>query len=241
MNIYSDGSIVSITLPYVDENGTELTVTAATYRVLDQDDVELVAETALAGLDVADIVIPAIHNTLSGGIRTIRTIELTMVTDAGTFTTGTRYVVESTQVLIVGGTSFQTYNESVLSGMDIFGLDNWSQASDRDRKKALIEAYYSIVAMTFTIGDISLYDEANILALESELLIALRKAQVAEANSVLGGNSIEDKRRIGLMSETIGESSNMFRPGKPLILPVSNAAMTYLSKYVSWSVKVNRG
>lgn len=61
-----------------------------------------------------------------------------------------------------------------------------------------------------------------------------------EANARLGGTDVSDLRREGLMSATVGEVSQMFRPSKPLVLPISHRALQVLAGYITWSVRASR-
>jgi hypothetical protein len=97
------------------------------------------------------------------------------------------------------------------------------------------------VNWAYLITNIGLLTAAEIEALPALFLQALRMAQIAESDSILGGDPVGELRREGLMSKTVGESSQMYRPGKPLVMPVSDRAMRYLAGYVRRSLVVGRG
>ncbi|NQZ53223.1 MAG: hypothetical protein HRT93_03105 [Piscirickettsiaceae bacterium] len=239
MEIYRDGSIVKVEMQFVDDNDNLVSPTSATYRVLSEDNTELVAETTVTindGDSGTAITVNSPENTLAvGAIKGLRTVELTMVTALGIVTSTSRYVVEAANTLVVGETSFQTYNQALLTSLDMVGIDIWSGSTDRQKKAAMIEAYVNITKLNFNIGNIS---EVDLTLIDSDLLAAIAKAQIAEADFMMGGDTVEDKRRTGLMSETVGESSNMFRPGKPLVLAVSEKALRYLTGYITWSRRI---
>lgn len=245
MEIYLDGSVVTLDLPFVDNQGSPVAPSSASYRVLSEDNSELVASTAVtinSGDVKTSVTIGSPENTLAVGARkALRTVELVMVTAMGTITSSVRYVIESSSTLAVGETSFQTYNEALLTGLDMANIDHWQQATDRVKKTALIEAYHNLCRLRFKVGDVSVMDATAIAGLSAQLQGALAKAQIAEADYILGGDGVGDKRRIGLMSETVGESSNMFRPGKPLALPASEGALRYLSGHITWGAGLSRG
>lgn len=90
-------------------------------------------------------------------------------------------------------------------------------------------------------GNLSLLTPLQFDRLPVRFKAALRLAQVAEADSILGGDPVDVRRREGLLSETIGEVRQQFRFGKPLDMPVSKRALRYLSQFVSFSKKVGRG
>lgn len=257
MKIYGDGSIVEVAIPLLTERGESFSPNTLTYRVLDEAGAELVASSALAygGETEMIVIVGAVSNTLGAGeTRMMRVVELTAITDEGIIVVESRYVIESITYLSVGDNSFQTYNEALLIEMDLIGVETWETAPAHKKKAALIEAYDSICKLTFRIGDrqdslfpnsanvnIKYLTASEIAALDARMLLAIRKAQVIEADVVLGGDPIAEKRKTGLMSETIGESSNMFRPGKPLVLPVSNRALHYLAPYITMRKVVGRG
>jgi len=268
MNNYRDGSFVDIELPFADENGIAVTPISASYRILAEDNTELVASTVvtLSGSEVSVVItVSALVNTLEANAhRALRTVELTMGTAKGMVSSFIRYTIESNTTVKVGANSFQTFNQSLLLSMDMMNLDQWGASEDRDKKKSLIEAYLNVSKLSFkavpresstssnaTPGlsrlsfsdnfSVSDLDETELKNLNAKLYMALRKAQIAEANYLLGGDAIGDRRSMGLMSETIGETSSMFRPGNPLNLPVSKKALSYLVGHITWSGKLGRG
>lgn len=83
-------------------------------------------------------------------------------------------------------------------------------------------------------------NEAQFMNLDERFRSALCRAQVIEANARLGGTDVSDLRREGLMSATVGEVSQMFRPSKPLVLPISHRALQVLAGYITWSVRASR-
>lgn len=90
-------------------------------------------------------------------------------------------------------------------------------------------------------GNLGLLTPAHYGRLPPRFKSALCKAQVVEADVLLGGDPTDDRRKDGLMLESIGEVKQMFRPGKPLDLPISKRALRYLSPFVSFSKRIGRG
>ena len=70
---------------------------------------------------------------------------------------------------------------------------------------------------------------------------ALCQAQLIEANIILGGDSLTDDRRQGMVSKKVGESATTWRAGKPLDLPVSRQALKALTGYIHYGSKLGRG
>lgn len=139
--------------------------------------------------------------------------------------------------LTVGVNSYQTEAEATALLEEVFGMNAYKAASPEDQSAALINAYHVINTMTFAdkngeyynLGDL---DAAGLAALEPGFLKALRIAQLIEANELMDPNSIHYKRLDGLMSETIGESSMMFRPGNINNYPITRRSMMFLRNYV---------
>lgn len=76
--------------------------------------------------------------------------------------------------------------------------------------------------------------------LPTKFRTALMQAQLAEANDVLEVDSIAERRRQGLILETIGEVKQMFSSIIPAQMAVSSKAMSYLSRYLASGKKIGR-
>lgn len=202
--------------------------------------------------------------------REARTVELYCLISGNTVLLSQSYGLQPSDVLIVGVNSFQTYAQSELTALDIPNLPGWDAADERQRTAALIDARYHIVQLNFSLlnsnsnldqtninyvpdvrsigrsdifvfnGNLDLLTPNEYLTLPNKLQNVLRLSQVVEADYILGGQPVEGKRRAGLMESKAGESSQMFRPGKPLDLPVCRRAMSYLGYYVTFARRVTR-
>jgi hypothetical protein len=89
-------------------------------------------------------------------------------------------------------------------------------------------------------GDLGILNETQYAALPDRFKKALRQAQVAEANAILGGDSNESRRQSGIIEDEIGESRQKYRDSKPLQLPVCRRALGYLSGYVTFAKRIGR-
>lgn len=79
-------------------------------------------------------------------------------------------------------------------------------------------------------------------AVPERQMTAIRKAQLLEASAIMENNPVMNARRSGLMSMTVGESSQFFRTSKPLDTPVvSPQALEYLKPYIRYVTKIGRG
>ncbi len=89
-------------------------------------------------------------------------------------------------------------------------------------------------------GNLAILTPQQFMTLPERFKTALRKAQVAEADRILGGDPYDEKRQSGLVMEQVGESRQMFRAGKALTLPVCRRALGYLSYYVTFNKRIGR-
>lgn len=266
MEIFRANSDVTLVVPLVDANGNTYNVSAISYRVVNQDELEIVAPVSLAtfstGSTEAVITVPTASNQLvAGNVRELRNIELYLTEDTNAITIRYPYVIEASEVLIVGGNSFQTYAQSLLTALEISDIPGWNDASEQDRITALMDARLHINQLNFGLltdyfdqsniapfgdmrflnGTLELIDPAQYVALPERLKKKLRLAQVVEADAILGGDPIKEQREAGLMSSSIGEVSQMYRSGKPLMLPVCKRALSYLSYYITFAKRIGRG
>lgn len=248
MNIYGDQSIVSATLTYVPPAASGIALSSATYRLLDDVGTELIAATALTPANNAVTVqIAAVNNTLpQDAVRAGRVIEVTMTLSNGEKRYETyHYAIAREETLTVPDVSFQTYMEAMMIAVDMPSMPGWDAADKNTRRNALAEAAERLGRLRFVVDGAeitSIRDMApsDFDLLSARFLIALRKAQVMEANIILGGDPVEDHRRDGIMSKTVGESSQMFRPGTPLVLAASARSMRYLTGYVRVGMSIGR-
>jgi hypothetical protein len=77
--------------------------------------------------------------------------------------------------------------------------------------------------------------------LPAGFLRAIKRAQLIEANVILGGDVVGRKRQDGILSETIGESSASFSDKPFLNLPISRQAYEELRRYIVIRIGVARG
>lgn len=265
MNVFLAGSFVSLTIPLQDRNGNAYSATAVEYRVVGNDGSELLPKTVVSpfvsGSNAVTIgVSPSLNSvtpidSLAIGpdkagavsVREIRTIELYLTVGLNTVMIVAWYALEPTNVLIAGLNSFQAYSHADALAFDIPGLNGWQSATEAERISALVDAHLGICQLRFSIfdhrpgGALALMTPIQYEALPISFKAALCKAQVAEADSLLGGNPVDIRRKEGLMLESIGEVKQMFRPGKPLDLPVSKRALKYLSPFVTFAKHIGRG
>jgi hypothetical protein len=172
------------------------------------------------------------------------------------------FVLVASRPLVVMVNSFMSYAEalSVRSSFGPT-LDGWDVTSSLTmRQGALAEAFERIARMIFAISHLDPMTHASSYAaygtgadepfdttrrlrlrsltveqfdaLPDQFRRAVKRAQLMEANVLLGGDAVGKKRQDGVISETIGESSIFFSSKPYLNLPVSRQAFEELKRYV---------
>lgn len=247
MLAFAPNTSATLSIPLLDANSLPLTADAVSYQVTDQSGAERVPLTVLVlpdgPTDTVELTLPGAINGLAvGASRELRVVTLSITTETGPATVVYRYLVKAEDALGVMKNSFQTFSQALLLGTEMVNMEAWDAASDDRKQAALADAYRAICKLRFdwTPHDMDKLDEAQFMNLDERFRSALCRAQVIEANARLGGTDVSDLRREGLMSATVGEVSQMFRPSKPLVLPISHRALQVLAGYITWSVRAGR-
>lgn len=237
----------------------EAGVSVADGLVLSEDIGQTVAFTTAGASLVLPVGIP------SAG----REIVVTLATPDGLVELREYFVLVSAAPLKPFVNSVMSYAEAVAVresfGPDMAGWDG--AASHQQRVNALINAHANISRIAFSVsqspsrqasdyagygtGSDNVFDmrrRVNLSALNSlsfaelpaSFTKALKLAQVVEADAVLGGDIVGEKRRDGIISETVGESSTFFQ-SRPLIdLPISRRTYAILKSYINLNFSVSR-
>jgi len=264
MNTFKSGSAVVVSFSLAADAGGVLAPIPLRWRVLDEEG-NLVAPWAAlpptAGAASVEIRTTEPMNTLvPPQLRGIRIVELEVVTAAGMVVLELAHQLESSQLLVPGINSFQTYYQAVLEAQ-LYTDDTmagWvSQAEPATRIRALSEAFDRIRMMPVVIdweSDQSIIRDVyndpprlrdltsdQILRLDKRLMKALKKAQLVEANSILDGDPVRQLRHGGVASMTVGESSQTFGPGRAVDNNgVSESAAKILARWVRGRVRIGR-
>jgi len=156
LEVYLGSTEVTVTVDLVDEMGNVLNVNSVDYRVVDQNNAELVARTAVAGFTAGDsqavIVVPQAFNTMAASsTREVRSVELFCATDAGTLGFSRSYGLETIDPLKIATNTFQNFAMAQLTAMDIPNIDAWHAASEQQKVAALIDAREHIVQLNFNL------------------------------------------------------------------------------------------
>jgi hypothetical protein len=161
--------------------------------------------------------------------------------------------------LVIQKNSFVTYNEALLLAREMTEAEGFDLAPREARVANLAEAWRTLVRLNYDLpddydrimsrvtdfpgadpGDIADMTAQEFLALDPLFVAAIKRAQVAEAIERLGGRSVADARAKGLMSSSIGEVSQMYRPGRPIDMGVSPRALKELRGYVVYTPRLSR-
>lgn len=264
MDRYGEGAAATLTLPLTIQNPN-----SATYTIADEEGVEILASTSLSISNTdtqASVTVAGTTNVLSSGkIRSLFVVTVTVLDSSGNKeVVKARYVVEKNSEMEVPASSFQTLNVAMLTVLDVPNVDAFEAADEDTQRKALAEAHWRLDQMYYDtlrgnhsyvtrqdritddmfdtdIRRVSEMTTSEFNGVDARFKSALLKAQIVEADDILGGNPIEKQRSDGLMSESVGESSQMYRPGKPVELPVGRRAFAYVSDWVIQQTAIGRG
>lgn len=250
---------VRVDFPQID--GTPITPTAIGYIVLDERGTVVRAreEVTPDGTSV-QVVVPASANELplEGVIRGLRTVRFVFDTAAGARTVDSRYIIETQSKLIPMFNSFQTYEEAIVTRLDLPALDGWDFADEPQQIAALITAHDRMcrASYRYRLSQNSVeYDEREMYwyitsmrertaqdfsDFPAAFQTALRRAQIYEADSILSGDPVGDKRLDGVVSETIGESKMFFNNKPPIRTPMCRKAMEVLGPYLYRGNRIGR-
>lgn len=259
MKHYPVGVDVALSVPLTDPNGAALTPTGLSYAVKDEAGEIIAGPIALSApyTSPVAITIPASLNNAAGG----RLVELSIITAAGTYVGQAIYGLRASSRLVLFQNTLQTLLQAELRADSMPNLDDWHAAANTEKETVLVEAFRRLTRLSFLVPDphafdpdwqsrISLGSHRRLVSSMWPLMTpelwddypahfhdAIMNAQVAEANDILSSadklDAIELKRRAGLMSESVGESSMMFRSGvRGLDTAVCRRSMEYLTGFL---------
>jgi hypothetical protein len=152
--------------------------------------------------------------------------------------------------------SFQTYAEAVLTASQFAGLVGWENSSKNMQIAAMQEAWRRLLRVSVELHafpdtyqriawwgrrvPLARISEDEFRSLPHSFVNAIRRAQLAEANVLLGGDPADDKRQAGIVSESIGESKMFFQSRPYLNLPISRQAYEEIKSFIRIVVQVAR-
>ena len=196
----------------------------------------------------------------------LREVQLSMTCDAGVVVTKIQYLLRATDAqLILMQNSFQTYNLSLIVADGQTNLMAWSLATEQVRINAMIQAYRALTNIGYFVrwprdpdaqNIINWFDSRNeriaprLWAVMSTdrwysyypetFRVAMRTAQIVEADQILYNDPILSKRLSGVFSEKVGESSTMLRSQNALNLGISRQALACVQGFVDLKMQFSR-
>lgn len=251
---YPANQEVTLYPEFTDYEGLPIVPVESTYTLHGRSGEIVAAQPVdLFSFERPQLTVAAAHNQLEAGETTgYRRVELTTMDENGkTYTSSETYFIKSDVALTPGVNSFATLPDLLVTGADMVHLRTFNDASEDDKIKALIQAWNNLGQLPVRFTDLEgtdSYDkgstreliDTDITQLQPKTYQRLLRAQVIEADDVLGGNPIEARRRLGLISDSAGESAHFFRTSKPLDLPCCRAAINELRGIVNWGLSVRR-
>lgn len=148
------------------------------------------------------------------------------------------------QSMIKGVNSFGTFEDLLMQLAHMPILSAARGASRISLKDQAIQAWSNVgrlnVDFENELSSTLDFDAAVIGELTANQQKQLIQAQLIEADFLLGGNPVETRRRMGLMSDSAGESAHFMRPTKPVVLPVCRDAAFALTPYIRYTAYAGR-
>lgn len=263
MQTFPENYTVIIPVPFLDLNGAAVVPTAASAKLYDDANV-LVADLGPLSLTVGaqsvDVTVPAIHNALGvGQYRALRLLKVEFQTDAGILPVEIAYGLGEAGKLVMMGNTFQSLGYAELTSVDYPNASGWAASTDLAKRAALSEAFRRVtsIPMRYTPLDqttgqpIIMFEtvvgqadwlemtEAEFRLLPLPFQRALCRAQFIEADVILTNDVIGQKRRQGILSETIGESSVQLAANK-VDYGISHATLQALIGFVYFNNRIFR-
>lgn len=269
MTTYAPGNPTTFEFDLRDDDGSFVEPLSVRVRLLDEN--ETVLSDWQAGLIpnpyagyLSVQTLGALNILTPPATRGARTLELEATMPAGIQLRSKTIVIAAASSLVVGHNTFLTHAQADLTALDFASstIQGWTRATERaERESALIEAYSGIMRMPLVVrrevDNIQSYlepysvetgwlssvkQEEFLTVVPAKMLAALRRAQLLEAATILDADPVTMARRNGLVSMTVGESSQFFGASKPLQMPVASAqAMEMLAPWIRHTTRLARG
>lgn len=228
-------------------------------------DFDPIADSVTFQVDASDLALPDGSSSVGREIVVFLTDSASETTELRDY-----FLVVSSQPLALMQNSFITYPEALALRGEFAQLPGWDANERTAQAAALAQAHRNICRMSFKVpghngsadnqkkaywgtgAESIFYDRGGrrvrvstltleeFDALPEKFARALKRAQIAEADALLGGNPIADKRKAGIISETIGETSAFFQSKPYLNLPITRAAYEEVQRYVYMKIGVER-
>lgn len=261
--IYQQNTQANIAVDFPDSDAGIISPTAISFRVTDEVGSVIVEDTSfdLTGVDGSQITIginPEFNLIEDDRVRAMRVLTCVFTAPTGQHTTTTRYVIEKVSKLILMTNSFQTFEEALLTRFNLPVLDGWDMGEEAAQVGALATAFDRMCRLSYRymlnqnavmynsrdpywiVNGIRFLTPNDFAGWPSDFKQALRNAQLFEADQILKGDPVGDKRRSGVISETIGEAKMFFNAKPPLRLALCEQAMEALTGHIHANRRVGR-
>lgn len=256
-------------LPVDNTTGNGVVATSIVAKVYDGEGLQILTDISVTlphnNATSLELIVPETYNILPvDKVKDIRKVKFYYTKADGTvLTSDSKYVIKADEELIVLVNSFMSFDTAELISEDLPDIDMWKSSEEADKISTLKNSYLKISSLKFKVkyresfntywdkdgydGDLSYFiDDITKISLDQfnklppEFIFALRAAQVLQANGIMDGSVVEERRSEGVISETIGESKMFFSSRPVLKKPLCNAAMEILSKYLYKKVQIGR-
>lgn len=235
----------------------------ATYNISDQSNKLILEETDIEVFydDVfVEIEIPnSLNNLEAGEHKGMRTITLTCYDECHhQYILYHSYMLLSANDLIVPNEALMNAREAQFLAFDTPNVLAYEEANDLHQRRALIEASRRINSLNINLAELganAAFSDFNWSAerlrlkdlskdqfygLPDYFIDDLRMAILLESDDILGGSPVEEARREGILSESVGESTNMYQVGRPAQTRIGSRAYRVLARYVSRVYEIGR-
>lgn len=170
MNQYLAETVVNLPIAFLDDDGNELSVSKAVYRITDQDGREILpytnfdiannkltieaAHNAIVALDIDSITAANKYTTL---INQLRVVEFNItLSDGNTISHDVPYIIYPRERLIAGLNSFQSISQAMIVSNSLHDVAAFLSSSTAKRIAALTEAYMRISRFEFVDSEFGL-------------------------------------------------------------------------------------
>ena len=264
MNFHLEGQTVNVVVPFQNEAGAAIIPTAITARLFDGNS-DLLMDLGAVSFNPAQssttVVVLGALNMISGDeAREARRLEVSITHAAGVTKKHLTYGVEYERSLTIMVNSFQTHETALVRASELVNLTRLTAATEERQKAALAEAFAIITGfnMVYEIrSDESPYRVISEHVLDADgwaavtadvfktqlpsaFKRALTRAQLFQADELLQGSAVLDKRRQGIVTETIAESSTTFSSAYSGMTVLGERARHELAAYMRSSYKIAR-
>ena len=230
IDTYRSGEAVSLSFAF-----NVLDIESATYAVRDGAGAIIVDNEPLditEGQMSIPVVVSAEHNLLSDKERDLRHVIVKAVASGLTHEERKMYVLLNSFELSIPGQSFATVADAQMQAIDMLNGDTLLADGEGLMRKRLIEATRRVKTLPFSIR--------KVLRIPDYFKQALMLAVVNEACEIANGNDVAAAREDGILSESIGETTNMYRTGKAANVHVARSTWRLLVSYINNRMIVRR-